>query len=185
MENTNRVDVVEGTLSAEIKQTSLLLAQLAHLIRSTGSAQAFTGDLKSAGADIHRQNLSSWIEMAEVIGTDTRPASGIQNSQRSGFISRREHGTMHGCLNAFMAPAPVVTGRRSVLKRVPRIREPVVEIAHHGCGGIRGNGVHLRVGSQVQWMDLEHFTVARENRLNGATPANICSCLFGSLENEP
>ena len=146
MQNAHGIDVVKGSLTLEIEKTALLLTQRIHLIRGTGSLQAFTGYFKSSRTDIHRQDLRSWIEVTEVIRADARPTTRIKNSQRSRWISLRWHCTMHCCQNAFMAPAPVVARRRSVLKRIPRIWEPVIKVTHHRGGGIRGLGVHRRVG---------------------------------------
>ena len=127
------VDVVEQSFALQVQQAALLLAQLAHLGRCTGTLQSLPGHRQCPIADVDPQNLGTWIEMAEVVGADTGAAAGIQDPWLLRPCWQRP---MHGSQDALMAPAPVVPGWWAVLQRITGKRETVVEGADHRSGGV-------------------------------------------------
>merc|ERR1712185_101430 len=77
VENTHRIDVVEGSFTLEIQEAALLLTQGAHLLRCTGTGTSLAGHRQRPFTDIHPEHIRSRIQMAEVVGADACSASGI------------------------------------------------------------------------------------------------------------
>ena len=181
VEHPDGVDGVERPLVAQLQQAALLDAQLAHPLPSPGAAQPFPRHLQGTGADVHREHRGARVEMAEVIGAHARAAPRVEHPPRPG-ATRRGSGWQRapdGGHRAVDAPAPVVTGRWAILKRIPWIGEAVVKGAHHRRGGVRGEGGRLRHERRLGPPDSPMVVP------QGTLAANICSCLPGGPGGQP
>ena len=150
MQHPHRVDVVEGTFVSEIQKTALLLTQGGHLFRRPGALTAFPRHRQRPITDVHPQHVSTRIEMAEIVSADSGAAASIENSRP---LHPRWDSSVHRGQNAAVTPTPVVSGGRSVLKRIPWKRKAVIERTHDRSRSITG----LRVGHAAQIRRLRAF----------------------------
>ena len=170
MQNADGIDVVERGFITEIEQAAALLPQRRHRLDGPRSEETLPSHLQSPLADIHRQHLRAGIEMAEVIGAHTGAAAGIQDPR---LITARRTAAMDRRQNAAMAPAPVVSGWRSVLKRIPGKGKAVIERTHYRCRSVTGTDIGHGNRDRA---NRELFMGAAAIRPGQARPANICSC---------
>ena len=174
MKHSHRVDVVERSLSLKVEKTALFLTQDIDLLGASRPSQPLPGHRERSGADVDSKNLGAGIQMTEVIGADTGPASRIEDPHRNGAIGALGHSSKNSGQDAVMAPTPVVSRWRTILKWVSWIGTPVIEIAHHGCGGIRRRGLHGAADSRG-WDGSGAF---HGRPLRGACRSNPCKHLF-------
>ena len=156
VEHPNGIDVVEGGFPAQVEQAALLKAQRAGLASGPRAAGALAGHLKGSSADIHGEDLGTWIEVGQVIGADPRAAARIQDPPGPGAFRRPgEEGAGHKGAGTIDTPAPVVSRRCAVLKGIAGVGEAVVKGTHHRGGGIGVSGHGISNGQGACFG--EHF----------------------------
>ena len=138
MQHPHRIDVVERPFVAQIKKTALLLTQGGHLLGRPGAPAAFPRYSKSPITDVHPEQISPRVEMAEVIGAHPRATAGIEDPRRLHPCRDR---SVHGSQNTAVTPTPVVSRWRPVLQWIPREGKAVIKRTHHGSRSITGLGV--------------------------------------------
>ena len=158
MQHPHRIDVIEGSFVSEIQKTALLLTQGGHLLGRPGALTPFLRHRQGPITDIHPEHIRTRIEMAEIVSADAGATAGIKNPRP---LHPRWDPSVDCGQNAAVTPPPVVSRGRSVLKRVAREREAVIERTHHGGRSITG----LWVGHGVQIRRLRAFHVTPSETL--------------------